>query len=385
MDFALSDLHRQVQEMARDFATREVAPHAARWDEEERFPQEIVPRLAELGFLGIRLDPAYGGAGLDTLCYALVVEALAAVDGSLALTVASHNGLASTHIATFASDALKERYLPRLARGEILGAWALTEPDSGSDAAGLRTRAQRHGATWRISGSKTFITQGSVGGVCVVLASTAPERRQHGITAFALEPSMPGYQASRHIRKLGCRSSDTVELSFSDVAVDDGQRIGAVDHGFIDALQILERGRISIAAMALGLGEGALKAACEYARQRQQFGRPIAKFQAIQWLLADSRTELDAARLLTYRAAWAADQQRGPALRCQAAQAKLFASEAATRVCNRALQVLGGYGYSRDFPVERALRDAKLCEIGEGTSQVQRLLIARHLLARTQG
>jgi alkylation response protein AidB-like acyl-CoA dehydrogenase len=306
------------------------------------------------------------------------VEEIARADGSLALTVASHNGLGSSHIASFGSEELKRRYLPKLATGEWLGAWALTEPGSGSDAAGLATRAERKGDKWVINGTKMFITQGSVGAVCVVLALTSPEKKQRGITAFAVDIDTPGYSASKHIEKLGCRSSDTVELTLEDVEVSDSQIIGEVDRGFIDTLQILDRGRVSIAAMALGLGEGALASAIRYAKERQQFGRPIADFQAIQWMIADSRTELDAARLLTWRAAKLADT--GRRYSTEASMAKLYASEAASRACNRAVQILGGYGYTREFPVERHLRDAKLCEIGEGTSQVQRMVIARNAL-----
>jgi alkylation response protein AidB-like acyl-CoA dehydrogenase len=268
--------------------------------------------------------------------------------------------------------------VPRLATGEILGAWALTEPGSGSDAAALATRAVRSGDGWILNGSKMFITQGSVGGLCVVLAATTPEKKQRGITAFAVEMGTPGFRASKHLEKMGMRSSDTVELSLEDVYVPDSMRIGVVDGGFIDTLQILDRGRVSIAALALGLGEGALAAALKYAKDRTAFGQPIANFQAIQWMIADARTELDAARLLTYRAAVLADS--GQRYSTEASMAKLFASEAASRACNRALQIHGGYGYTREFPVERHLRDAKLCEIGEGTSEVQRMIIARNVL-----
>jgi alkylation response protein AidB-like acyl-CoA dehydrogenase len=378
MHFELSETHRSIRDTARDFATREVAPHAARWDKEERFPSEIIPRLGALGFLGIRIPEEYGGSGLDTLAYAIIVEEIARADGSLALTVASHNGLGSSHLFTFGSEELKRKYVPRLATGEILGAWALTEPGSGSDAAALATRAVRSGDGWILNGTKMFITQGSVGGLCVVLAATTPEKKQRGITAFAVEMGTPGFRASKHLEKMGMRSSDTVELSLEDVYVPDSMRIGAVDGGFIDTLQILDRGRVSIAALALGLGEGALAAALQYAKDRTAFGQPIANFQAIQWMIADARTELDAARLLTYRAAVLADS--GQRYSTEASMAKLFASEAASRACNRALQIHGGYGYTREFPVERHLRDAKLCEIGEGTSEVQRMIIARNVL-----
>jgi alkylation response protein AidB-like acyl-CoA dehydrogenase len=378
MDFELPETHRHLREVVRDFCEKEVRPHAIEWDKQERFPKEIVPKLAELGLLGIRIPDEYGGAAMDTLAYAICVEEIARVDGSLALTVASHNGLGTGHILSFGNEAQKKKYLPKAATGEWLAAWGLTEPGSGSDAAGMRTVAKKDGDHWVIDGTKMFITQGSVGGFCVVLAKTAPEKRQRGITAFIVEHGTPGFRASKHLEKLGMRSSDTVELSFEGVRVHDSQRLGDVDNGFIDTLKILDRGRVSIAALALGLGRGALELAIAYAKERKQFDKPIADFQAIQWMIADSKTELDAAALLTYRAASLADQ--GKPFGKEAAMAKLYASEAATRVCNRAVQIHGGYGYTREYQVERHLRDAKLCEIGEGTSEVQRLVISRSVL-----
>jgi len=378
MDFELDESYRALQETAREFAEREVKPFAATWDRDAHFPHEVIPKLGQLGFLGVRIPESYGGAGLDTLAYAIIVEEIARVDGSLALTVASHNGLASSHIMSFASEDLKRKYLPKLATGEWLGAWALTEPGSGSDAGSMRTTAVRKNGAWLLNGTKTFITQGSVGQVCVVLACTSKEKGNKGVTAFAVEHGTPGFRASRHIDKLGMRSSDTVELTLDNVEVSDQQRIGDVDKGFINTLSILDRGRISIAALALGLGEGALEAALRYSQERKQFGQPIASFQAVQWMLADSRTELDASRWLIWAAANKAD--RGERFSLEASMAKLFASQRATSVCNRALQIHGGYGYTREFPVERMLRDAKLCEIGEGTSEVQKLVIARHIL-----
>jgi alkylation response protein AidB-like acyl-CoA dehydrogenase len=380
MDFELPETHRALRDVVRDFCDKEVREHAVAWDREERFPREIVPRLAELGLLGIRIPEEYDGAGMDTLAYAVAVEEIAKVDGSLALTVASHNGLGTGHILAFGSEAQKRKYLPKAARGEWLAAWGLTEPGSGSDAAGMRTTARRDGDDWIIDGTKMFITQGSVGGFCVVLAKTSPEKKQKGITAFVVDHGTPGFRASKHLEKLGMRSSDTVELAFEGVRVPDSARVGAVDHGFLDTLAILDKGRISIAALALGLGRGALDLAISYSKERKQFDKPIADFQAIQWMIADSKTELDAAALLTYRAALLADQ--GKPFSREASMAKLYASEAATRACNRALQIHGGYGYTREYQVERHLRDAKLCEIGEGTSEVQRLVIARHVLGR---
>lgn len=380
MDFTLAEHHELLRKTVREFARTEVLPHARAWDEKERFPREIVPRLAELGLLGVRIPEEYEGSGMDVTSYAVCVEEIARVDGSLALTVASHNGLGTGHILAFGTEAQKKKYLPKAAKGEWLAAWALTEPGSGSDSAGLRTTARREGDKWVLDGTKMFITQGSVGGFCVVLARTNPDvAKQKGISAFIVEHGTKGFSASKHLEKLGCRSSDTVELTLDNVIVGDEQRVGEIDHGFTDTMKILDGGRISIAAMALGLGYGALDMAVTYAKDRKQFNKPIADFQAVQWMLADMKTELDAAQLLTYRAAWLADQ--GRPFSKEASMAKLFASEASSRACNKALQIHGGYGYTREFTIERHLRDAKLCEIGEGTSEVQRMVIAKHVLA----
>ena len=379
MDFEFDEQHRLLRQSVREFARAEIAPGAQRWDREERFPTELVPKLASMGLLGIRIPEEYGGSGMDTQAYAICVEEIARVDGSTALTVASHNGLGTGHILAFGNDEQKRRYLPAAASGRWLAAWALTEPGSGSDSAALRTTARRDGDGWVLDGTKAFITQGSVGGFCVVLARTdADAPKQQGITAFVVEHGTPGFTASKHLLKLGCRSSDTAELVLENVRIPEAQRVGEVGRGFTDTMRILDRGRISIAAMALGLGYGALEKAVNYAKERHAFGRPIAEFQAIQFSLADAKMELDAASLLIYRAAWLAD--RGEPHSKDAAMAKLFASEAATRACNSAVQVHGGYGYVREFDVERHLRDAKLCEIGEGTSEVQRMVIAKHLL-----
>lgn len=379
MDFELPEQHRILRAAVRDFCEREVRPHAKRWDQAERFPQEIVKGLAELGLLGIRIPEAYGGSGMDMLAYAVCVEECARVDGSLALTVASHNGLGTGHVLRFGTEAQKQKYLSKACSGEWLAAWALTEPGSGSDSAALETTAVRDGSDWLINGTKMFITQGSVAGFCIVLARTNKQvEPQHGITAFIVETSTPGYSASKKLQKYGCRSSDTVEVNLENVRVSDARRLGDVDQGFRDTMRILDGGRISIAAMALGLGRGALEMALAYAKDRRAFGKHLAEFQAIQWLLADGKTELDAAELLIHRAASLAD--RGQRFTSEASMAKLYASEAATRVCNNAMQIHGGYGYTREFDVERHLRDVKLCEIGEGTSQVQRLVIAKHLL-----
>lgn len=379
MDFELDEQYQILRQSVREFCEREVRPKARKWDAEEHFPQEIVPKLAELGLLGIRIPEEYGGAGMDTLAYAICVEECARVDGSLALTVASHNGLGTGHILAFGNDEQKRRYLPKAASGEWLAAWALTEPGSGSDSAAMKTTAVRDGDDWVLNGTKMFITQGSVGGFCIVLArSNKDVPAQRGITAFIVDRGTKGFSASKKLEKYGCRSSDTVELTLENVRVPDSQRLGDVDQGFYNTMSILDRGRISIAAMALGLGRGAFGMALGYAKDRQTFGKPIAEYQAIQWMLADAATTLDASELLIQRAAMLCD--RGEPYSREAAMAKLFASEAATKACNDALQIHGGYGYTREFDVERHLRDVKICEIGEGTSQVQRMVIAKHLL-----
>jgi alkylation response protein AidB-like acyl-CoA dehydrogenase len=378
MDFELPEEVLQIQRTVRELCEAEVKPHARAWDEAQAFPREVVGKLGELGLLGIAVPEEYGGAGLGALATAAVVEEVARYDGSLALTVASHNGLGTGHILRFGTEAQKRRYLPDLACGKTLGAWALTEPGSGSDAAGMRTTAVRRGDRWVLSGSKTFITQGTVGGTFVVLAKTDPERKQHGITAFILEKGMKGFTQKPLHGKLGMRSSDTAELFLDEVELPDSQRLGAENDGFLNTLQILDRGRITIGALAVGLGRGALEEARAYAKERKAFGRPIAEFQAIAFMLADLATEVSAARLLVHRAAALCDA--GAPFGKEAAMAKLFASEAAMRATSKAIQIHGGYGYTKDFPVERYFRDAKLCEIGEGTSEVQRLVISREIL-----
>jgi alkylation response protein AidB-like acyl-CoA dehydrogenase len=379
VDFVLDEQHQLLRKTVREFCEREVRPHAKAWDAEERFPKEIVPKLAELGLLGIRIPVEYGGAGLDTVAYALCIEECARVDGSLALTIASHNGLGTGHILAYGTEAQKQRYLPKAACGEWLAAWALTEPGSGSDSAQITTTAVRDGDDWVLNGSKMFISQGRVGGFCVVLARTNRDVSAHrGITAFVVDRDTPGYTAGNSIHKYGCRASDTAEVTLRDVRLPDSQRLGKEGRAFYDTMQILDTGRISIGAMAVGLGRGAFSMALRYAKERRAFGKSLGDFQAVQWMLADAQTRLDAAELLVLRAAWLCDQ--GLPYTRESSMAKLFASEVATKVCNDALQIHGGYGYTREFDVERHLRDVKLCEIGEGTSEVQRMIIARHLL-----
>ncbi|MBI5071273.1 MAG: acyl-CoA dehydrogenase family protein [Deltaproteobacteria bacterium] len=378
MDTTIPEHLLEVQRTVRDFCLEEVKPHAARWDAEERFPAEVVKKVGELGLLGMVVPEEYGGTALGALGIAVVVEEIARYDGSLALTVASHNGLGTSHVLRFGSEALRKKYLPALAAGEKLAAWGLTEPGSGSDAAALRTRAERKGDRWILNGTKLFITQGTVGEVFVVLAVTSPEKRQKGITAFLLEKGMKGF-AQRPIHgKLGMRSSDTAELHLEDVEVPDEWRVGEVDAGFVNTLQILDKGRITIGALATGLARGALEEATAYAKERRTFGKAIAEHQAVAFMLADMATETAAARMLVHRAAVLADQ--GKPFGREAAMGKLFASEAAMRATTKAIQIHGGNGYTRDYPVERYFRDAKLCEIGEGTSEVQRMVIAREVL-----
>jgi alkylation response protein AidB-like acyl-CoA dehydrogenase len=378
VDLELSEELREIQRTVRDLCVAEVKPHASRWDETGEFPWDVVRKLGPLGLLGVTVPEEYGGAGMGALALAVIVEEVARFDGSLALTVSSHNGLGVGHILRFGSESQRRRWLPPLARGERLAAWALTEPGSGSDAAAMRTTAVRRGDGWVLNGTKTFITQGTVGDTFVVLAKTDPERKQHGITAFVLERGAKGFSQRPIHGKLGMRSSDTAELHLEDVEVPEEQRLGAVNEGFSNTLQILARGRISIGALAVGLARGALEEARTYAKERKAFGRPIAELQAIQFMLADMATEVAAARLLVHRAAALCDA--GLPFAKEASMAKLFASEAAMRATSKAIQIHGGYGYTRDFPVERYFRDAKLTEIGEGTSEVQRIVISREIL-----
>ncbi|MEE2780397.1 MAG: acyl-CoA dehydrogenase family protein, partial [Myxococcota bacterium] len=348
MNFELPEDYQQLRDLARDFVKERVIPHAQQWDEEERFPMETVKALGPMGWLGVTVPEAYGGQGMDTMALAVLIEEIARGDGSLALTVASHNGLGTGHIQHFGSEEQKQRYLPKLATGEWLGAWALTEPGSGSDGAGLATRAERTDDGWVINGSKTFITQGSVGGCCVVLTRTDSTKGKRGISAFIVEHGTPGFTVSTHMKKLGMRSSDTVELTFEDCRVPADALLGEENQGFMNALQILAGGRITIAALAVGLARGAMEEAAAYALERKQFGQPIAKFQAIQTKLADMATEIDASRLLVHQAALLKDL--GKPYTREACMAKLFSSEAAMRATDEAIQIHGGYGYTRDYP-----------------------------------
>jgi alkylation response protein AidB-like acyl-CoA dehydrogenase len=367
-----------IRQMVREFAEAEIRPVVSYYDETQEFPHQLFAKMGELGLLGILVPPEYGGAGLGYMEFALIIEELARVCPAIALSVAAHNGLCTNHILSFGSEELKRRYLPELASGKALGAWALTEPGSGSDAAALRTTARREGDVYILNGSKSFTTHGGVGSIAVVMALTDPQRGRHGISAFVLEKGMPGFSAGKKENKLGMRASDTTTLLLDNVRVPAENLIGTEGEGYRQALYVLDGGRISVAALAVGLAQGALEHALQYALQRQQFGQPLVEFQAIQMKLARLSTELEAARLLTYRAAWL--RQQGRSVRLEAAQAKLFASELAVRAAEEAVQIFGGYGYVKDYPVEKLYRDAKLLTIGEGTSEIQRLIIARQLL-----
>ena len=378
MDFELTAEQVLLRRTAREFAEGEVAPVIARYEEAEEFPAELIQKLASLGFLGCLVPPEYGGAGLDYISYAVVVEELCRVNGSIGITMWAHNSLCSGHLYLFGTPAQRERYLPPLARGEVLGAWALTEPGSGSDAAALRTAAAAEGDEFVLTGAKAFITNGSVAGTAVVMARTDPEAQGRGISAFILERGMPGFRAGQRYKKLGLHASDTAELVLEGVRVPKANLLGERGQGFRDSKRVLEGGRIAMAAMGVGLAQGALDLALRYAKERHAFGQPLAGFQGLRGMLADLATEVEAARLLTLRAAYGKDQGR-PVMR-EASMAKVFASEVAVRCATKAVQVHGGYGYTREFPVERFYRDAKLCEIGEGTSEVQRMVIARSIL-----
>ncbi len=368
----------EVRKLASEFARAEIAPHARKWDETSHFPREIFTKLGEMGFLGVVIPEEYGGAGLSYRDYVAIIEGLAAVEGGVALSVAAHNSLCTNHIFLFGDEGQKRRWLPPLASGEMLGAWGLTEPDAGSDAGGTKTTAVRDKDAWVLSGSKTFTTNASVGGVAVVMARTSPGRDHRGVSAFIVPLDWPGVAKGKEEDKLGMRISDTSSLLFDDCRLPAGALLGKEGEGFLQAMKVLDGGRISIAALGVGIAEGALQAALAYAKQREQFGRPIGQFQAIQVKLADMATAVAAARLLTESAADAKDA--GEKVTLQSAQAKLFASETAVKVCEEAVQIHGGYGYIKDFPVEKYWRDSKLCTIGEGTSEIQRLIIARELL-----
>jgi alkylation response protein AidB-like acyl-CoA dehydrogenase len=380
VDFRLSDDQELLRASVREFAEAEMRPHVMEWDEAQHFPMDLLPKLAELGLMGVQFAEEFGGSGMSAVDYCVCIEELARVCPAIALSVAAHNGLCSAHINMFGTEAQKAKYLPRLVRGQVLGAWGLTEAGAGSDAASMKTSAVRDGDGWRINGAKNFITHGRIGGVMVVVAVTDRTKGNRGISAFVVEHGTPGMSAGKKENKLGMRASDTSEVIFQDCRIPAADLLGAEGQGFINTLQVLDAGRIGIAALSVGLAQGAYEAARNYAKERRQFGQPIAAFQAIQWKLADNATRIEAARLLTYRAAYLKD--RGQRMTRESAMAKLFASEIAVKAADDCVQIHGGYGFVKDYPAEKFFRDVKLLTIGEGTSEIQRLVIARQLLSQ---
>ena len=378
MDFQFTEEQQQLRKSVREFAEQEIAPHVMEWDESARFPIEIVKELGRLGLMGIIFPAEYGGAGMGYVEYVTAIEELSRVDGSVGIIVAAHTSLCSNHIFIAGSEEQKRKYIPKLATGEFIGAWGLTEPGSGSDAGGARCSAVKKGNCWVLNGTKTFITNGSYADVCVVVAVTDKTAGTHGLSAFIVEKGTKGFRPGKKENKLGLRASDTSELIFEDCEIPLENLVGHVGEGFVDSMRVLDGGRISIAALGLGMAQGAYEASLKYSKQRKQFGKAISEFQAIQWKLADMATEIDAARLLTMRAAWLKDNNGKTTL--ESSMAKLYTSEVAVKVANEGVQIHGGYGFIKDYPAEKFYRDVKLCTIGEGTSEIQRLVISRQLL-----
>jgi hypothetical protein len=378
MNFELNEEQQQIKYSVREFAESEIKPRVMEWDETQHFPEELRPQLAELGLMGVIFPEEYGGAGMGYVEYATIIEELGRVDGSVGLSVAAHNSLCSNHIYMFGSEEQKQKYLVPLAQGESFGAWGLTESQAGSDASGTRTTAVRSNGGWMVNGSKNFITHAIACNTLVAVAVTDKEKGNRGISAFIFDKAMDGFRSDKKENKLGMRASETASVVFEDCYVPDENRLGNLGEGFLQAMQILDGGRISIAALSVGIAQGAYEAAVKYAKERQQFGKPIAEFQAIQFKLADMATQIEAARLLTLQAASLKDA--GKKVSQASAMAKLYASEVAVRVSEESIQIHGGYGYTKDYPAEKYWRDSKLCTIGEGTSEIQRLVIAKNLL-----
>ncbi len=374
----MTEEQKEIKKSVRQFAENEIRPHVMEWDEAQHFPQEALTKLAGLGMMGVVIPPENGGAGLGHVEYVTILEELARVDASVALIVSAHNTLCAGHIQLAGTEEQKQKYLVPLARGEKIGCWSLTEPGSGSDAAAARATARLEGDVWVLNGVKAFATNGHYADVCVVMAVSDKHAGKHGMSAFVVEKGTPGFRAGKKENKLGLRASDTAELIFEDCKIPKQNCLGKPGEGFIDCLKILDHGRIGVAAIAVGIAQGAFEASVAHAKQRKQFGKPIGAFQAVGWKLADMATEINAARLLTYRAATLADEHRP--FKTEASMAKLYASEAAFRAANEAVQIHGGYGFIKDYPVEKFYRDVKLCAIGEGTSEIQRMVIARELL-----
>ena len=378
MNFELNEDQLQIKHSIREFAESEIRPHALEWDETQHFPDELRPKLAELGLMGIIFPEEYGGSAMGYVEYATIIEELGRVDGAVGLSVAAHNSLCSNHIYMFGSEEQKQKYLAPLTQGETWGAWGLTESQAGSDASGTRTNAVRSNGGWKVNGSKNFITHAITGNTLVAVAVTDKEKGNKGISAFIFDKSMEGFRSDKKENKLGMRASETASVVFEDCYVPDENRLGSEGEGFTQAMKILDGGRISIAALSVGVAQGAYEAAVKYAKERQQFGKPISEFQAIQFKLADMATQIECARLLTLQAAALKDV--GKPVTQKSAMAKLYASEVAVRVSEESIQIHGGYGYTKDYPAEKYWRDSKLLTIGEGTSEIQRLVIAKNLL-----
>ena len=378
MDFQFTEEQEQLRRSVREFAESEIRPHVMEWDEKSEFPLSTIKELGKLGIMGVIFPTEYGGAGLGYVEYVTAIEELSRVDGSVGIIVAAHNSLCTNHLFLAGNEEQKRKYVPKLATGEFIGAWGLTEPGSGSDAGSARMTAVRRGKNWVLNGTKTFITNGHYADVAVIIAVSDRTTGTHGLSAFIVEKGTKGFRPGKKENKLGLRASDTAELIFEDCVVPSENLVGKEGDGFIDAMRVLDGGRISIAALSLGIAQGAFEAALKYAKERQQFGRPISDFQAIQWKLTDMATEIDAARLLTWRAASMKDA--GMKTTQESSMAKLYASEVAVRCANEGVQIHGGYGFIKDYPAEKYYRDVKLCTIGEGTSEIQRLVIARQLL-----
>jgi alkylation response protein AidB-like acyl-CoA dehydrogenase len=378
MDFETSEITLQVAEMARDFAAKKIAPHVMEWDESQEFPTELFHQMGELGLMGILVPEEYGGAGLTYKEYVAALQEISKVCGGIGLSMAAHNSLCTGHILHFGNEEQKQKYLPKLATGQWIGAWGLTEPNTGSDAANMKCTAVRDGDNWVINGTKNWITHGRSGHVAVLIARTGEPGGKDNATAFIIERGTPGFTGGKKENKLGMRASETAEMIFDNCVIPDSNRMGQVGSGFRQAMKVLDGGRISIAALSLGIAKGAYQAALKYSKERHQFGQPISSFQGISFKLADMATEIMAAELLTIQAAEMKDN--GLPMTLQAAMAKYYASEQAVKVSNEAVQIFGGYGYTKDFPVEKFYRDSKLCTIGEGTSEIQKIVIAREVL-----
>ncbi|OJW84900.1 MAG: acyl-CoA dehydrogenase [Bacteroidetes bacterium 46-16] len=378
MEFTYTDTQRSIAEMIRDFANKHIRPDMMEWDETQKFPVDLFHKMGELGLMGVLVPSEYGGSGLGYFEYVTVISEIAKVCGSIGLSTAAHNSLCTGHILYFGTEEQKKKYLPKLASGQWIGAWGLTEANTGSDAGNMRCTAVRDGDEWVLNGTKNWITHGISGDVAVVLARTGEPRTKSNITSFIIERGTPGFTAGKKENKLGMRASETAELVFDNCRISDAQRMGDVGDGFRQAMKVLDGGRISIAALALGIAKGAYEASVKYAKERYQFDQPIANFQAISFKLADMATQIEAAEMLIYQAADL--KNHGEKMTKQSAMAKYYASEIAVKIATDAVQIFGGYGYTKDFPVEKYYRDSKLCTIGEGTSEIQKLVISREIL-----